>query len=159
MAMMTKSLLLRLASRGIVLAGITLVGMFLSQAGDSVTKEPVNPAVKLKSLAEKLPPAATGKPVSFSQDIKPILAKACLDCHDESGAMAQFRADKLEFLLKGSESGPVIIPGKSAESYLVYLVSRVVKDKEMPPKDQGKPLTQEQIGWIRAWIDQGAKAN
>ena len=27
----------------------------------------------------------------------------------------------------------------------------------MPPEGEGQPLTAEQVGLIRAWIDQGAK--
>src|SRR5262249_3729104 len=31
------------------------------------------------------------------------------------------------------------------------------EDYQMPPEDTGKPLSPEQIGLLRAWIDQGAK--
>ena len=57
-------------------------------------------------------------------------------------------------LLKGGDSGPAVLPGKSAESLLIALVQGVDPDNVMPRK--GSRLTPEQIGLLRAWIDQGA---
>ncbi len=113
-------------------------------------------AIIKKAGDVKLPPAAEKK-VEFTKDIKPIFDKSCMDCHDKSGPMGKFRLDKREEALKGGESGPAIVPGKSDKSPLVYYVAHAVKDFEMPPKDQGDPLTKEQVGLLRAWIDQGAK--
>src|SRR5205085_8616995 len=49
--------------------------------------------------------------------------------------------------LKGSESGPVIAPGKPDESRLYQLV----RDGKMPP---GKAhLSDEQVASIRSWIE------
>jgi hypothetical protein len=40
----------------------------------------------------------------------------------------------------------------------VKLIARVGDEEDwMPPIDKGKPLTAEQVGLVRAWIDQGAK--
>src|SRR6185436_11716235 len=49
---------------------------------------------------------------------------------------------------------PAILPGKSAESLLVQAVAGVKPDLVMPRK--GERLTAEQVGLLRAWIDQGA---
>jgi len=49
-----------------------------------------------------------------------------------------------------------VIPGQSAKSPLIHYVTRLVEDMEMPPAGKGEPLTPEQIGLLRAWIDQGA---
>lgn len=103
----------------------------------------------------KLPPAATKK-VDFAKDIQPIFKKSCIECHESGGAMGGLKLDKKEPAMKGGESGPSIIPGKSEKSILIHYVAGLVKDMEMPPKDQGEPLTKEQIGLLRAWIDQGA---
>ncbi len=100
----------------------------------------------------KLPPPATKK-VDFAKEIQPILKNSCLDCHGQDMQMGKLRLDKKEAALKGGENGPAIVPGKSAQSRLIHYVSRLVKGKEMPP---GDPLPKEQIGLLRAWIDQGA---
>src|SRR5262249_26162813 len=42
------------------------------------------------------------------------------------------------------------------KSPLVHYVARLVEDMEMPPPGKGEPLTPEQVGLLRAWIDQGA---
>ena len=59
--------------------------------------------------------------------------------------------------MAGGDSGPAIVPGKGAESRLIRYVAGLVEDYQMPPEDAGKPLSSEQIGVLRAWIDQGAK--
>ena len=59
------------------------------------------------------------------------------------------------------EDGKVVKAGSSADSLLVQNVAHVGdEDMWMPPpdnKDKIPALTKEQIGLIRAWIDQGAK--
>src|SRR5262245_2460693 len=46
-------------------------------------------------------------------------------------------------------------PGKSDESRLTHLVAGTAPDAAMPPG--GPPLSREQVGTLRAWVDQGAK--
>jgi hypothetical protein len=69
--------------------------------------------------------------------------------------------DSLESVLKGGEDGKVVVPGKSEESMLVHNIAHVGDpDQYMPPPKNKAgigPLTKDQIGLIRAWIDQGAK--
>jgi hypothetical protein len=105
----------------------------------------------------KLPPAATQKDITFAKDIKPIFEKSCFKCHGEEKQKAKLRVDSVDALKKGSENGEVIVVGKSEKSSLVHTVAGLVEDTIMPPEGKGDPLTKEQIGLIRAWIDQGAK--
>jgi hypothetical protein len=109
----------------------------------------------------KLPPASDKTGVTYATDIKPILDKSCLKCHGVEKAKAKLRLDSLEGALKGGEDGKVILPGNSAGSLLVHNVAHAGKpDDYMPPprnKANIPPLTKEEIGLIRAWIDQGAK--
>jgi hypothetical protein len=65
-----------------------------------------------------------------------------------------------ELLLKGGESGAVILPGKSDESLLVRMIEgKVEKDgkKRIMPPGKREKLKPEDIALIRAWIDAGAK--
>ena len=105
----------------------------------------------------KLPPASTKTGVTYAADIKPIFEKSCFKCHGAEKQKGKLRLDSLEATLKGGEDGKVLEPGKSAESTLVHSVARLDEDEAMPPADKGKPLTKEEVGLIRAWIDQGAK--
>ncbi|MBI3416328.1 MAG: PSD1 domain-containing protein, partial [Verrucomicrobia bacterium] len=65
-----------------------------------------------------------------------------------------FRLDEKSSALKAGEKGFRIVPGRSAESPLIRYVAGLVPDMMMPAK--GDLLTRDQIGLLRAWIDQGA---
>jgi hypothetical protein len=103
--------------------------------------------------AAELPPPATGT-IDFVRDVKPILSQNCYDCHGAHKHESQLRWDNKQIALQGGEHGPDIIPGKSSESRVIQLVSGQAPDLVMPPK--GDRLTAQQIGILRAWIDQGA---
>ncbi len=57
--------------------------------------------------------------------------------------------------MAGGDSGRAIEPGKAAESLLIEYVSGAA-DTVMPPEGEGDRLAPEQVGLLRAWIDQGA---
>jgi len=128
---------------------VTLAFALVSIAGES------------KVDKSKLPPASTKTGLTYAADIKPIFEKSCIKCHGPEKQKAKLRLDSLEAALKGGEDGKVIEPGKSADSMLIHNVARLgEEDYWMPPpdnKDKIPQLTPEQIGLIRAWIDQGAK--
>lgn len=105
----------------------------------------------------KLPPPATKTGLKFESDIRPIFEKSCFKCHGAEKQKGKLRLDSLEAALKGGENGPNIIPKDSAKSTLVHSIARIGdEDDHMPPKGKGDPLTKEDVGLVRAWIDQGA---
>jgi mono/diheme cytochrome c family protein len=110
-------------------------------------------AAALAAGAAELPPAAKRK-VDFVKDIQPILESRCYECHSAQKHKAELRWDVKKLALKGGESGPAIVPGKSSESRIIQLVSGLNPDLVMPQK--GDRLSPEQIGLLRAWVDQGA---
>jgi mono/diheme cytochrome c family protein len=101
---------------------------------------------------QTLPAPAAGR-VVFSRDIKPIFNSSCIKCHGRGRSKGGFQLDTRDTLLKGGDSGPVVLKGKSEDSLLIELVSGVDPDNIMPKK--GSRLTAEQVGLLRAWIDQG----
>jgi len=110
----------------------------------------------------QLPPASTKTGVTYATDIKPIFDQSCIKCHSGDKPKAHLKLDTLENALKGGTDGKVVTPGDSAKSPLVLNVAHLSKDHDswMPPahnKANIGSLTPEQIGLIRAWIDQGAK--
>jgi hypothetical protein len=103
-----------------------------------------------------LPQPAAVK-IDFDHDIRPILETSCWRCHGSQKPKSRFRLDNRESALKGGDNNTNdIIPGDSRDSWLVHYVARQVPDMEMPPIDKGNPLTPQQVGLVRAWIDQGA---
>ena len=100
----------------------------------------------------KLPSPVEHK-VSFAREISPLLEQSCTKCHGKGKAKGGFSIETREKLLTGGDSGVAVVIGKSADSYLVELVSGIDPDNVMPQK--GSRLTPEQVGLVRAWIDQG----
>jgi len=112
--------------------------------------------------ATPLPPASTKTGVTYATDIKPIFDTSCVKCHSGEKPKAHLLLGTLEGVLKGTKHGKILTPGDSANSLIVKAVAHALPDHDswMPPlqnKAGIKPLTPEQIGLIRAWIDQGAK--
>ncbi len=90
-----------------------------------------------------------------------IFAKHCLDCHSAQEPEAKLVLDNFAALMKGGESGPSVIPGKSADSLLIKMVEgsleRDGKRRIMPPGKRPK-LSGEEIALLKSWIDSGAVA-
>ncbi len=106
-----------------------------------------------QTVGQSLPPAAN-RPVDFVADIQPIFKAACVKCHGPDKQSGGLRLDHRTAALAGAPSGKVILPGRSAESRLIQLVSGLDEDLVMPR--EGDRLTPVQIGLLRAWMDQGA---
>lgn len=100
-----------------------------------------------------------GAPVSFAGDILPLLRKNCLACHNSQDAENGLSLETADAIHRGSADGPVIVPGKGAESRLLRLAARQ-EQPIMPPADNkvgAMPLAPEQLGLFKLWIDQGAR--
>src|SRR5215207_2647076 len=110
-------------------------------------------AATLVADPRKLPPPAA-RAVDYASDVRPILAAHCYACHGPDKQKSGLRLDVKVAALKGGDTGRAILPGRSAESRLVRFVAGLDADMVMPPK--GERLSAEQVGVLRAWIDQGA---
>ena len=100
----------------------------------------------------KVPRASTQR-IDFDSHIKPIFQARCLNCHAKGKYKGGLSLETREAVLKGGENGPAVVPGKGESSLLVELVAGLDPDRQMP--DKGDPLTKEEVGLIRAWVDQG----
>jgi len=100
-----------------------------------------------------MPSASPGK-VDYEKDVKPLLEQNCYSCHGETVQQSGLRLDLRQNALRGGDYGPVILPGKSAESKLIKRLVDGDGGMQMPPTG---PLSPEDIGVLRAWIDQGAE--
>ncbi|MBI3879929.1 MAG: hypothetical protein HY301_07670 [Verrucomicrobia bacterium] len=110
--------------------------------------------------AAKLPAAAKTAGVTYDKQIKPIFEKSCVKCHSGEKPKGKYSMESLAAILKGGKEGKGVVAGNSAKSPLVHMTADLVKDMEMPPtdkRDKYPALTKDQIGLVRAWIDQGAK--
>jgi hypothetical protein len=140
--MSAQSSLMRLLG---LLAGLLLVG----------SKPPVSPGEE--PAARQLPPAVD-RTVDYQRDVRPILARSCTTCHGAEMHEGGLRLHTRKALLRGGDHGAALVVGRSAESRLIlYVAGANDEGLLMPPEGEGRPLTAEEIGVLRAWIDQGAK--
>ena len=100
-------------------------------------------------------PSAAKREVDFAKDIRPLFRESCYKCHGASRKESGLRLDRRDDALNGGDGGPAFVAGNSSESLLIKYVAGIDPDVVMPP--EGDKLTDEQIGLLRAWIDQGAK--
>src|SRR5499426_1941968 len=110
-------------------------------------------AIPFAAAQIKLPPAASRK-VDYKQDIQPLLAGKCYSCHGPDVQQAGLRLDLRQNALRGGDYGPVIKIGDSTASKLIRRVVDGDGGLQMPPTGA---LSDDEIGLLRAWIDQGAE--
>lgn len=92
-------------------------------------------------------------PVSFSNDVIPILIEDCSipTCHNNGGAPPNLTTEKAYDELLGLG----YVDTANAEQSLIY--TRITASvNPMPPNGR---LNAEEIGYILAWIKQGAQNN
>ncbi len=105
------------------------------------------------------PEEADDSGVDFSRDIRPILSNTCFACHgpDEAQRQAGLRLDTPEGAVLKLESGSTaIVPGKLDASAVYQRITSKDPDLRMPPPDQERQLTSQQIEAIGQWISSGA---
>ncbi len=98
--------------------------------------------------------------VDFQRDVQPILAEHCTHCHgaDAKSRQGGLRLDVREDPLRGGDTGAAaIVPGKPDESELIRRISSHDAGEIMPPEEEKKPLSAEQIATLRQWIVEGAE--
>ena len=98
------------------------------------------------------------RPVEFRRDIRPILRRNCLACHNESETEGELVLESVKSILAGGDSGPAVIPKDAGESLLFQLAAHRT-EPYMPPVDNdvgARTLTAKQLGLLKLWIDQGA---
>ena len=97
-------------------------------------------------------------PVSYSKDLSDVLSAKCLGCHNDALAESKLNIEEVSGMLKGGKHGPALIPGKAEKSLLFQMAAHRV-EPVMPPKDKkdAKPLSADELGLLKLWIDAGAK--
>src|SRR5262245_60031575 len=95
-------------------------------------------------------------PVSFINDVAPILKENCFACPDAKKGKGKLDMSTYASLRKGGDKDDPIADGKPDESILIDLITSPGAER-MPPKEAGDPLPKEKIAVIEQWIKEGAK--
>src|SRR5262249_6859505 len=88
---------------------------------------------------------------SCESKVGPRPAQRRSSCHGEKRQQAGLRLDGRDALLKGSDNGPVVVPGDPEKSTLVRAI-RYAGELKMPPK--GK-LPAEAVEALTTWVQMG----
>lgn len=122
--------------------------MSLRMLGWAIAAVCLAPAILLQ--AEE---AASPRSVEwFEKQVRPILAEHCYECHGPDKQRGGLRVDSREFLLKGTDNGPALVPEKPDESHLIEAI-RYGGEVKMPPKAK---LPQPLIDILTEWVKHGA---
>ena len=101
------------------------------------------------------------RPVSYANDVFPILETHCLTCHMQGGdgfEASGFNMETYEDFMNGTKFGSVIKPGSGFASTLTILVKHKADASiNMPHGEQA--LSEFEIKTIKVWIDEGANNN
>jgi hypothetical protein len=104
----------------------------------------------------------TSRPITWDNDIAPLMVSECAPCHIGGGGSGGFRADDYTDVVGPVDSGtglPYVAPGDSSDSYLWHKVNGTQNTlpggtgSRMPTNG---PLTSAQIDLITNWIETGA---
>lgn len=125
---------------------------FAQAPGGASVPRPAGP----RSIDVKIP--ARKEPVSYAREIDEILQNKCAGCHGSVLAENRLNLETVAGILKGGKRGPSVVSGKADASLLFRMAAHRV-EPVMPPKDKpvNKPLTPEELGLLKLWIDAGAR--
>ena len=97
--------------------------------------------------------APTKNAVSFERHVRPIFKANCFPCHGEGEKLEGGLDLRLRRLIaRGGESGPGFLVKSPEDSEILVRVLA----KEMPPAEDARKLTTDEIEIIRRWIKAGA---
>jgi Protein of unknown function (DUF1553)/Protein of unknown function (DUF1549)/Planctomycete cytochrome C len=89
----------------------------------------------------------------FRQKIRPIFSSRCQGCHNDTLKFSGLSLDSAAGLRTGGLHGAVVTPGNPQASRLYRRVARL--EKPVMPM-QGDPLTDDESGLVKRWIEMGA---
>lgn len=112
---------------------------------------------KKEDAAPESEPAASALPhnltVSFVKDIAPFMVSLCLGCHGDKKREGGLSLTSFESLMKGGQSGAVVLRDNWEESRLWKLVGE--QDPIKMPQGQAR-ITRKNWNDLRTWLEEGA---
>lgn len=96
---------------------------------------------------------ADDKPVSYYNDLVPILKRSCTGCHHPGKLKGKLDLTTYDGLKKGGKHAEGFKPGDAKGSSLIEQISG--DEPAMP--EEGEKLTKQEVALFERWIAQGAK--
>jgi WD40 repeat protein len=101
-------------------------------------------------------PAAAQQPPSYVKQVKPFVARFCVECHNPDKMRGDLDLSNVKAMTKGGQNGAAFVPGKPDDSLLVTLAEGKDNPK-MPPKTAKAQPTAAEVAILRAWVAAGAR--
>jgi len=92
----------------------------------------------------------------FADVVGPMFQARCGSCHNADKQEADLNLTTFESVMRGGESGRVIVAGNPAGSELLHRITLDPRDDAFMPAEGKTPLTAQQVEIIRWWIQSGA---
>ena len=129
-----------------------------SRDSDSAPMDNARPSSADSSPGAHAPPGDAQAELSpaeafFVNEVRPLMQAHCWKCHNPERLKGGLDQTTREALLRGGNSGPVIIIGRPQESRLIAALKYENEDLQMPPKGR---LGDDQIAVFERWIADGA---
>ncbi|MGJ8633510.1 MAG: PSD1 and planctomycete cytochrome C domain-containing protein [Luteolibacter sp.] len=87
-----------------------------------------------------------------------VLEMNCVECHVPEEAKGGLVMTTYEAMMAGGDSGEALVAGDLEKSGIHSRVILAADDSErMPPKKHGEPLSAEDAGILKSWIEAGAE--
>jgi mono/diheme cytochrome c family protein len=134
-------------------AGAPFDQPLLEASGSGSSRVAQTASLASTSLQPKPEAAGTAGDKLFVERVRPVLQTQCFACHGGKLKQAGLSLATRETLLRGSDNGPVVIPGDAKAS---LLVKKIKHEHEPGMPYKGMKLSDEVIGQIVEWINAGA---
>ena len=142
------------------LVGSSLAVGYTSHMGGSIThgEDYLTEYLPLILTAEAVDAVSPDEMLVYRDIITPILETKCISCHNNERAKGGLLTTSYQAILKGGESGKTsITAGVPEESELYARVTLPEGHSDRMPPEGKSPLSKEEIGLLRYWIENGAE--
>lgn len=133
---------------------VVLIGgiYFTGHYGGMITHGEDFLALPIEKRNKKIP----DNPVIYSDVVTRILDDKCVTCHNPNKKKGQLLMTSFDALLKGGESGNILVPGDPENSQLIQRLHLPADDEEHMPPEGKTPLNENEISILEQWIALGA---
>ena len=111
-------------------SSLLAVGMYLTCSASLSAEE-----AGASRIDAQRPPISTSQAEFFEAKVRPILVEHCFKCHGPRKQEAGLRLDSREGILRGTDAGPVVVPGHPEASPLIKAIGHDAAIK-MPPRSK-----------------------
>ncbi len=138
---------------------VTLTGHFggnLTHGSEYLVEYAPQPLRSLAGLAPRRSVTSLADADAFADVVGPMLEERCATCHNADKQESDLNLTTYEGVMRGGESGKVVVPGNTELSELLRRITLDPDDEEFMPAEGKTALTPRQVEIIRWWIGAGA---